>query len=81
MSTNARRSARAKKLPVEDAYVEDGTNESVEEVDEELPPARKRAKTKTATGEPAAKRAKGVKGKLSKLPDMPLDVLFEVNLI
>jgi hypothetical protein len=86
MPAEARRSKRVKKPVAEDLYVQDlvdgDGDESVGEPEEEIPPPRKRSKTKPTTKESSTKtvkRARGVKGKLSKLPDMPLDVLFEVR--
>ena len=58
-------------------------NYATEESDDELPrPLPKRSKTKATPKESGSKTVKrGKVGKLSKLPDMPLDILFEVAIL
>ena len=67
-----RQSRRVTKTDVD--YKED--DNSGPSQDEGAPTLAKRRKT---TGSGQKKVAKRRKGKLSKLPDMPLDVLYEVN--
>lgn len=71
--SSRRKSRRVTKADVDyKEYENSGPSE-----DETVAPAAKRRKTATSAPKKTTKR---VKGKLSRLPDMPLDVLYEVNL-
>lgn len=71
--SSRRQSRRVTKTDVD--YKEDN-NSGISE-DEVLPAPAKKRKTTGSGQKEASKRRKG---KLSKLPDMPLDVLYEVML-
>ena len=70
--TSRRQSRRVTKTDVD--YKEDDNSGPSE--DESVPATTKRRKTTTVGQKKVTKRRKG---KLSKLPDMPLDVLYEVS--
>uniref|UniRef100_D8PTX5 F-box domain-containing protein n=1 Tax=Schizophyllum commune (strain H4-8 / FGSC 9210) TaxID=578458 RepID=D8PTX5_SCHCM len=88
-----RRSSRLSKPAVEAAMADDAATDDHDEVvasplpeepDSEddgattsKPPARKRRKTKASTNEIKAPRPRK-RGKLSALPDMPMDILYEI---
>lgn len=73
-----RQSNKGKRLANDEESPDDSyTSDEVEDA----PPVRKRVKTKAVAKESGGKVVKRRKAsKLSKLPDMPLDVLFEVLL-
>jgi hypothetical protein len=70
---NSRRPSRRVAKTDVDYKEDDNSGPSEEEV---VPPPTKKRKTAGGGQKKAPKR---MKGKLSKLPDMPLDVLYEVT--
>lgn len=81
-----RRSSRLKVKPALN-FVEEPTSapeesgfEDYDEEDTRPVKRRKRQHSKKVTSKPVRKNVKGRRGKLAKLPEMPLDLLFEVAL-
>jgi hypothetical protein len=73
------RNSNNEKRPIvtEEEYTLEGISDSEQE---SRPRPRKRTKTKAGGAQSRTKTTKrGKAGKLSKLPDMPLDVLFEAS--